>query len=319
MSDFLERLIARTLEPASALRPRVGGARPSAPMAAPIVVDPLFPETAPGPRMDDSPRGSQAASMTSAPGFRGGGALRTPVPATDSRSPDTEGPRQEPAPPPATSPSASTRNEALPPMPPAEATPTETHPPRVPAGGSAPMVRPGATPYRPEGAVPSIQPPRPEQPSLLDQASPEPPAPINGASPTSAAQATPGAVLEPVSGHRPVSSPGPATDTPLEPPVAPPATSIETFRRRVHTARAATTADAAAVRISPPEPTPSAAGESSSRVADNRAPAPPVSVTIGRVEVRAVLTPSVAPKQPPLPRPRLSLDDYLKARHPSRR
>ncbi len=316
MSDFLERLVARTLEPASAVRPLVGGARPPTPLPGPIVVDPLFPETAPDPRMDGSTPGSQAASMTSARDCRGDGGLRTPVPATDSRFPDTEGRRQESAPPP-----APTHGESSHRMPPAEAPPPETHPPRVPAGGLASIVPAGATPYRPEASAPRIQPPHPKQPSLLDQPSPEPPVPIHRAAPTLAAMATldDAPEPEPVSGHRPVPSPGPAADTPPARPVAPPTTSIEDLRRRVQTARAATTADAAAVRISPPEPTPSAAGEPSSRVADHRAPAFPVSVTIGRVEVRALLTPSDPSKRPAPPRPRLSLDDYLKQRNTSRR
>jgi hypothetical protein len=43
--------------------------------------------------------------------------------------------------------------------------------------------------------------------------------------------------------------------------------------------------------------------------------APPIRVTIGRVEVRAIMPPATPPPKPtPLPAPRLSLDDYLKKR-----
>jgi len=57
------------------------------------------------------------------------------------------------------------------------------------------------------------------------------------------------------------------------------------------------------------------------RTAPSETPAgpPSVQVTIGRVEVRAIMPPSSAPPRRLPPRPRLSLDDYLKQRNNSAR
>ena len=73
-----------------------------------------------------------------------------------------------------------------------------------------------------------------------------------------------------------------------------------------------------AVEANPPPPPPAAAIEPARPTrggdeapAPEAAPAAPViQVTIGRVEVRAVMAPPSPPR--PAPRPRLSLDDYLR-------
>jgi hypothetical protein len=47
--------------------------------------------------------------------------------------------------------------------------------------------------------------------------------------------------------------------------------------------------------------------------------APPIRVTIGRVEVRAIMAPPASPRAVRRPRPALSLEDYLKQREGGKR
>jgi hypothetical protein len=106
------------------------------------------------------------------------------------------------------------------------------------------------------------------------------------------------------------------------------------FRLQVQAARAASAENAAAEHVFEAGPMPSAVTQHALRgvgpefssallprpVRAEVSPAPPsVQVTIGRVEVRAILTPPVPPQRRPPARPRLSLDEYLRQRHSSRR
>jgi hypothetical protein len=176
----------------------------------------------------------------------------------------------------------------------------------VPREAAAAM--PGA-PARPAPAPPAAGGPV--------EAGPPPPGLLGAA--VSAARATvEGPAMAPP-GARPVTAPPPRVDTPSAParpappadtsePVSPGGPPVERARRTF---------------LEPvPERRPAPPVASAVRI--DRAPSAPsgsttIHVSIGRVDVRAIVTPASAPARPPAPASGVSLEDYLQGRRPGPR
>jgi len=343
MSDFLQRLVVRTLKPAATIRPLLErGVRPPAAIVEAVPSDPLLPDTAcrepslSGGRVARGPNGAVEPSQTKAFPAEAGSALQAQLKEGAQVRREQVAPHEDEA-----------RQDALvrPPVPPPPAPPIapgllpvshslapdstaalgRQHPIH---GDSAPPIESRSWSTEPSRPNAPPQPSVPSRPTLDDQPSPNNDRWAHSAPLASASVPTPTAFpeLSTTSEHKPVPSFSPSGAAPTVS-VALPPSPAEAFRQSVRAARAASAEKAIGGRLVGLEPTLSvAAGHEfktlapiSAARAEAHAATPSVQVTIGRVEVRAVVS---QPAHAALRRqsgPRLSLDEYLKQRDSSRR
>ena len=288
MKDFLSQLVARSTAPALAVRPRLPSRFEAASEAAGITAFPS--DSTPSAPLET--KASPARTSRTSP-LNSDRQQAPPTPAEPEASIASPSPQITPPPLQNHSPSRSAVSATdTPAAPAAHSSKLETpaSPPSSPASKSVtasvlpnPATEPQpAKPFFQPSFDSGIQPPGPTGPNSISE------------------EAFPAAAVS-------AAKPQPVSPTPLASAIAPTPTSGLRSQSQISYLKSPIPRPAAAPAVvarPTPAPAPTAAA----------APAPPVvQITIGRVELRAIVTPA-SPRAVPPPAPKLGLDEYLRQR-----
>ena len=288
MKDFLSQLVARSTAPALAVRPRLPSRFEASSEAAGITA---FPG-------DITPAAPLETTATPARTFRtsphnGDHQQAPPTPAEPETSTASPSPQTTPPPLQDHAPSRSTASATVPPAAPA----THSSKQEAPSSPSpSPVLEPSFATARQNSAT-TLAPETPlfRPSSHSDIQPPEPPT-LDSVS----EEASPAAVVS-------AAKPQPVSPTPLASTTPPAVASGLRSQSQISNLKSQIPRPAArpAIATRPTPATPQTAPA---------APAPPVvQITIGRVELRAIVTPA-SPRAVPPPAPKLGLDEYLRQR-----